>query len=313
MTTVLVPIDGSARALSAVPWAGRLAGADGRVLLLRAVPAEPAYAGALLSIVGSGPDAASRIRQEWQRVANADLDEAERMLARSGARVERLIGEGEPEDAIVTAAQERGVDLIVMASHGRGAIGRAVFGSVADRVARTSPVPVLILRVPEDRLADEDVRVHRIIVPLDGSPLAAQALPMAASVAKQLGAPVHVVRAVEPVHGLPISTGTLGPSPVLTEEITDRIWQEAEAAAQETVKAAIQDLQREGVDADGATLSGSPFFAISDATEPDDLIVLTSHGRGGVQRWLLGSVAEKLVREAPAPVLLVPAAGRGDG
>jgi nucleotide-binding universal stress UspA family protein len=129
-------------------------------------------------------------------------------------------------------------------------------------------------------------------------------------VAKRLGAPVHVVRAVEPVHGLPISTGTLGQAPVLSEEITDRIWQEAEATARETVKSAILELQRDGVDADGATLSGSPFFAISDATEPDDLIILTSHGRGGVRRWLLGSVAEKLVREAPAPVLLVPSMGR---
>ena len=69
-------------------------------------------------------------------------------------------------------------------------------------------------------------------------------------------------------------------------------------------------LRNDGAEVDGATLSGSPFFAISDAAAPDDLLVLTSHGRGGVRRWLLGSVAEKLVREAPAPVLLVPAAGR---
>jgi nucleotide-binding universal stress UspA family protein len=74
---------------------------------------------------------------------------------------------------------------------------------------------------------------------------------------------------------------------------------------------AIAHLKEEGVAASGAILDGSPFFAISDATEPGDLIVLTSHGRGGVRRWLLGSVAEKLVREAPVPVLLVPAVERG--
>ena len=61
------------------------------------------------------------------------------------------------------------------------------------------------------------------------------------------------------------------------------------------------------------SLNGSPFFAISEATQPGDLLILTSHGRGGVRRWLLGSVAEKLVREADAPVLLVPALERGQG
>ena len=56
---------------------------------------------------------------------------------------------------------------------------------------------------------------------------------------------------------------------------------------------------------------GSPFFAIADSTKTGDLLITTSHGRSGVLRWLLGSVAEKLVREAPVPVLLVPSTGRG--
>jgi nucleotide-binding universal stress UspA family protein len=124
---------------------------------------------------------------------------------------------------------------------------------------------------------------------------------------------VYVVRAVDPASSVPFSPGTLGPTPLVTTEVTDRIWQQAEREARETVRDAVARLQAEGVDASGATLTGSPFFAISDATQPDDLLVLTSHGLGGVRRWLLGSVAEKLVREAPAPVLLVPAARRVEG
>ena len=92
--------------------------------------------------------------------------------------------------------------------------------------------------------------------------------------------------------------------------MTDQIWQEAEAEARSTVTAAVSRLQAEGVDASGEIVNGSPFFAISEATEPGDLLLLTSHGRGGVRRWLLGSVAEKLVREADAPVMLVPAVER---
>ncbi len=95
--------------------------------------------------------------------------------------------------------------------------------------------------------------------------------------------------------------------------MTDQIWQEAESQAQTTVRSAVSHVNAEGIDASGATLAGSPFFAISEATRPGDLLVLTSHGHGGVRRWLLGSVAEKLIREVDAPVLLVPAPERAEG
>jgi nucleotide-binding universal stress UspA family protein len=309
MTVVLAPIDGSTRALRAVPWAARLAGSGGTVILLRAIPPEPAYADAIVSFAG-GPDAVTVIRNEWNTIAQADIDEAAQLLASSGITIEPLVVEGEPDVVISQAARERGVDMIAMASHGRGAIGRAIFGSVADRVARTATVPVLILRVADETDDTDSAAVRRIVLPLDGSPLAAQAIPVATAISRKLAVPVHVVRVVDPVNNLPISTGTLGPAPSIAAEVADRLWDEAENAARETVRAAITQLQADGIDASGTTLQGSPFFAISEATKPDDLIVLTSHGRGGVQRWLLGSVAEKLIREAPAPVVLVPTAER---
>ena len=129
---------------------------------------------------------------------------------------------------------------------------------------------------------------------------------------KQLAAPVHVVRAVDAALTLPMASGVFGAGPVVDAEVTDQIWEEAEAEARSTVTAAVSRLQAEGVDASGGIVNGSPFFAISEAIEPGDLLILTSHGRGGVRRWLLGSVAEKLVREAKAPVMLVPAVERGE-
>lgn len=309
MTVVLAPIDGSARALRAVPWAARLAGSGGSVVLVRAIPPEPEYAEAIFAFAGE-QDAAARIREEWNAVAQADIDEAAQLLGPSGVTVERLVVEREPDVAIANAAREREVDMIAMASHGRGALGRVLFGSVADRVARTATVPVLILRVADESDETDTVSVSRILLPLDGSPLAAQAIPVASAIAQTLDVPVLVVRVVDPVTNLPISTGTLGPAPAIATDVTDRLWEEAENEARQTVSAAIAQLQGAGVDASGATLHGSPFFAISEVAAPDDLIVLTSHGRGGVQRWLLGSVAEKLIREAPAPVVLVPTAER---
>ncbi len=309
MAVVLAPIDGSARALRAAPWAARLAGPDGLVILVRAIPPQPSYAEAMLTLAGSGDDGVERIQNEWVAVANDDLDEAAALIANTGVPVDRQILEGEPEEAIVAAAIENAVDMVAMSSHGRGAIGRAIFGSVADRVVRMSPVPVLVLRTPEDE-APDDPPVRRIIVPLDGSALADHALPVAADVARGLNVPVHVVRAVDPAANLPVTRGAFGMAPSITSETMEQIWAEAESEAKSTVTHGIETLQREGIEASGAVLHGSPFFAISEIALPDDLLILTSHGRGGVRRWVLGSVAEKLVREAPAPVLLVPAADR---
>jgi nucleotide-binding universal stress UspA family protein len=290
--------------------AAKLAGPGGTVVLLRAVPTEPEYVDTLFAFIGPGEEGLEKIRQEWHTVAERDMDEAAALITEPRIKIERQVAEGDPDVAIVDAAAKRDVDLIAMASHGRGAIGRAIFGSVADRVARTATVPVLILRTPEDEMPDEPVVVRRIILPLDGSALATQALPVAANLARWLSAPVHVVRAIDPASTIPVSPGAIGPTPLITAEVSNRIWEEIEGEARKTVADAIDTLQADGVEADGATLAGSPFFAISDITEPDDLLVLTSHGRGGVGRWLLGSVAEKLIREAPAPVLLVPARER---
>jgi nucleotide-binding universal stress UspA family protein len=310
MTVVLAPVDGSTRALHAVPWAAKLAGPDGTVILLRVVPPQPEYAESLFSFVGA-EERVREIQDAWTRTAKADMDEAEALLSGSGVTVEQVGAEGEPDEEIVAAAARRGVQMIAMASHGRGAVGRAIFGSVADRVARTAPVPVLILRPPDEDVVPS-VAVSRIVVPLDGSEIAARALPVASELAEHLAAPVHVIRAVDAALSLPMASGVFGAGPVVDANVTDQIWEEAEAEARSTVTAAVSQLQSEGVDASGGIVIGSPFFAISEAIEPGDLLTLTSHGRGGVRRWLLGSVAEKLVREAKAPVMLVPAVERSE-
>ena len=293
MAVVLAPIDGSELALRAVPWAAKLAGPQGTVVLLRVIP----------GVSDNARDAATA-------EANTELDAAATAIADSGVTIERMVSGGEPDAEIVATAERRGADLIAVASHGRGAIGRAIFGSVADRVSRGATVPALIVRAQTE--ADgHGTNVRRIVVPLDGSPLAERALPVATSFARQFQAPVYVVRAIDAATVMPVAPGVFGTAPVVNAEVANQIWQEAETAAKATVNDAVSQLQRDGVEASGAILNGSPFFAISEALQPGDLLVLTSHGRGGVRRWLLGSVAEKLVREAPAPVLLVPAVERG--
>jgi nucleotide-binding universal stress UspA family protein len=312
MSVVLTPIDGSERALRAVPWAAMLAGAGGTVMLFRVVPAKPAFAAGWVALVGDGDEGVAQIEAAWDEVAAADLDEAAQSIADAGVTVERLMAAGEPDEAIVAAAAQPGVDMIAMASHGRGAIGRVIFGSVADRVTRTATVPVFVLRVPNED-ASPPLDLQRIVVPLDGSELAERALPVASTIAREQDIPVYVVRAIDPVTAIPVGSSVLGGAPAINAETATLIWQEAESEAHDTVHDAVARLKAEGLKASGAILNGSPFFAITDAIQPGDLLVLTSHGRGGVRRWLMGSVAEKLVREAAVPVVLVPAAERSEG
>ena len=313
MTVVLTPIDGSERALAAIPWAAALAGPNGRVVLVRVIPPDRTQRESPLAAAGIGDESgAQRGDDTPTSAAEADLDEAAATLAGSGVPADRVVQIGEPDEEIVAAVARQGADLIVMASQGRGALGRVIFGSVADRVARTATVPVLVVRAPEEG-GRQSVAITRLVVPLDGSEIAERALPVAVDLARRLGSSILVVRAIDPVTTVPVARGVFVAAPTVSAEITDRIWQEAESEAQATVANALSRLQDAGIDAPGAVLTGSPFFAITEIVEPGDLIVLTSHGRGGVRRWLLGSVVEKLVREAPVPVLLVPAAERGEG
>jgi nucleotide-binding universal stress UspA family protein len=133
------------------------------------------------------------------------------------------------------------------------------------------------------------------------------------SLATHLKIPVHLVRALNLAAVLmPLVDGgglLVSPSPEVYEQMTESV----ERDAQEYLTAVAARIEEAGISVTWSVLEGSPFVAIAEATEIGDLLVTTSHGRGGVLRWLLGSVAEKLVREAPVPVLLVPSASRGTG
>jgi nucleotide-binding universal stress UspA family protein len=196
--------------------------------------------------------------------------------------------------------------MIAMTTHGRGAVGRVFFGSVADRVVRHAPIPVFLVRPNADDQAAPR-RIARVVVPLDGSELAEAAVPLATELAERLGAPITLLQAVdaELAHS---PLGDLG-LPDLAEQIARATLERA----QEDLETVAERLQRQGRAANVQVLDGSPFFVLVEALRPDDLVILTSHGRGGARRWLLGSVAEKLVRTAPCPLLLVPSPGRGRG
>jgi nucleotide-binding universal stress UspA family protein len=248
-----------------------------------------------------------RGRSEHSPAATALRDAATRWGATLPAPPRLEIAAGDPAEEILKAVDRHRCGLIVMSSHGRGAVARLRFGSVADRVSRASHVPVLIVRPSDAKSEVGPVEIRRLLVPLDGSPLAAEALPVATSVAAHLGIPVHLFQAINP-------SALVMPSPVgvdgYSAEIYTEIEDELTVAARANLDEAANQAGAGGVPVTTAVVEGPPVIAIEDATVEGDVIVMTSHGRSGFRRWLLGSTAEKLIREGKAPVLLVPSSAR---
>jgi nucleotide-binding universal stress UspA family protein len=212
------------------------------------------------------------------------------------------VATGNPARRIVDTAVELRAEMIVMASHGRGAVGRLIYGSVADRVGHESPVPVMVVRARQ--LAPGPVGITRLVVPLDGSSRAESALPVATTISRRLGTPISLVRVVDPADVMPPAVGV---GETIPFEIYDEAEKEIEQEARRYLDTMAQKLREQGLPVTISLLMGSPASSIEEATHLGDVVVLSSHERTRVMRWLLGSVAEKLTREDESPVILVPA------
>ena len=276
---ILVPLDDSPEARVALPYAAALATPGTEIVLLTIVP--------------SPTDADA---------ARTGLETAAQPLRVAGQTVRTEVATGDPARRIVDMAADLRAEMIVMASHGRGAFGRLIYGSVADQVGRESPVPVMVVRVGQ--LQPGPVGITRLVVPLDGSARAEAALPAATSISRRLGTPILLVRVVDPADLMPPAVGV---GEAIPFEIYDAAEKELEQEARRYLDMTAQKLREQGLPVATSLLTGSPASSIEEATHLGDVLVLSSHERTGVMRWLLGSVAEKLTREDEAPVILVPA------
>lgn len=144
---------------------------------------------------------------------------------------------------------------------------------------------------------------HRIVVPLDGSELAERALDRAAELARMANVPVHLVRVVD--------LGRIGGGGSIVWGLTpwalQRALEEEQQASRDYLEQVSQGLTKQGVQAYSDVLHGNTPDEIVAAVTADDLVVMSTHGRGGLPRWFLGSVAESVVRRAAGPVMLIRA------
>jgi nucleotide-binding universal stress UspA family protein len=297
--TILVPLDGSDLAQQALPFAQAVATLHDELVLLRVVQQRESAVPPHGRQRECHPDP-SDAEVQLRNAAARSLDSTFR------ARTRFVIDVGESADAIVQRARVESASLVVMASHGRGGVRRWGLGSVADRVARTASSPVMIVRAHDTNKPPAFEEFRRVIVPLDGSELAEEAVPVATDVAQHLHIPVLALSVVP----APDSWPQLVFEPSLaTEEYRQRLDDHV-ATMRSTLGAATNALRKAGVLCESRIVEGLPVEELLAAAVVGDLIVLTSHGRSGVRRWVLGSVAERLVREGPVPVVIVPNADR---
>ena len=220
----------------------------------------------------------------------------------AGTDVRCSVEKGRAEETIIEKAATDKTMLITMATHGRSGLNRFLLGSIAEKVLRGTVNPLLLIRAAGDEKSEGEAMLKSIIVPLDGSELAEAVLPIVADMAKKLDLEIELFRTYHVPYN--VYSGDEGFYAVNYEELLAGVRDEAV----EYLEKKAADLKRLGVakvqcvTKDG--LAADEIISLGRKT-PDNLIAMSSHGRSGVRRWMLGSVTEMVVRHSSDPVLVI--------
>lgn len=296
---MIVPVDGSKLAEAVLPYVRLLARTiNSRVSLIQALELEtgsfPADLIGLMSL-----SKADEIKELARRKADQYLAGLEETMGT--IRVNHIIGTGQADKVISDeSSRDSETNLIAMSTHGRSGIGRWIVGSVTDKVIHSASSSMLVVRPPgEDVQLEGEANLKRVIVPLDGSELSEQALPVAREVAKHLSLEMTLVRVVSTIQLSMAGEWPVGYPDVL-EEVEDEARDYLASKKRELINQGIAAVASQVVlgDAAGQILDLARQYGQS-------LVVMTSRGRSGLGRAWLGSVADRVVCSSAAPVLLV--------
>jgi nucleotide-binding universal stress UspA family protein len=295
--TILVPLDGSRFAEAALPLAVRLArAAHAQLRLLLAHETAPA----LLPAGSSGWDMPENPGNREK--AHTYLAHTADCLPAGGKAIEYEMVDGEVGPALAERIMLTAPDLVVMATHGRGSIGRFWRGSVADYLVRHVTAPILLVRPDRQSRIGISTGFRKILVPLDLSESSDLILGPVKVVARITQAHLTLVHVVEPVLDVMLPS-----APLIAPMETGATDRECERAQRHLDRVAA-GLRAEGFSVatrvtSGTGVAGRLLEKLRDGAF--DLVALTTHGRGGLQRTVLGSVATRLIKEAPQPVLVL--------
>ena len=292
--SVLVPTDGSDSAEAAAHRGFALATAlDATVHVLSVADVRLA---ASTGYTSESP----KIRQRLREQASIRVESLASVAAAYDVEVVEAVREGIPATEIVEYATENGLDAIVMGTAGRGSFGRLVVGSVADTVVRTAPVPVMTVSPDTSDDARAEVAFDDLLIPTDGSDAAEAAARRGLDLAEQLGATVHLLAVADTAleRSVPAIFDADDADP---ETLMERVSEHLTVLVTEALE---RDLEFVTVTRKGIPAAEIIGYAGENGI---DCIVMGTHGGSGIKRFVIGSVADKVIRTAPVPVTTIRA------
>ena len=288
--SILVPTDGSDGAKPGIRHGIGLAadvGADLHTLsVVDSVEINPS-----LSRVEDESDPKGLFEARATRAADAVEELAQSHL---DGPVTTAVEWGRPFRSITEYATANDIDLIVMGTHGRSGLKRLVLGSVAEKVLRTTSVPVMLVP-PQAAIDGVDIEYSEILLPTDGSEAAETAVDWGVTLADLYDGSVHTIYSVD-------TARFAGEGEMMT------LYDALEQTGEDALNAVRQRAREAGISVTAELGTGPPARVIRSysADHDVDLIVMGTHGRSGVERYLIGSVTESVVRHAKVPVCCVP-------
>jgi nucleotide-binding universal stress UspA family protein len=289
---ILVSLDGSAFAESALPLALEVSRRTGAKVHIATV-LEP-----VTSFAYEGWEGAA---VEWSEQYLEDV--IGRIEGKAGGEVTHAVLNGHTVETLQKECEARSVDLVVMASHGRGALSRVWLGSVADGFVRQASIPVLLVRPDENAepRTSFDHSFETLLIPLDGSDLSEDALAHATEFGELFDSAYHLTRIVT----YPVDIA----SPYLphTAQINQQIMEDAKKSAGEYLERHAEAMRRRGLRVTTSVAvdaqSGNGILAEAEAVGAE-MVAMATHGRKGFSRAILGSAADKVLRGIHVPLLL---------
>jgi nucleotide-binding universal stress UspA family protein len=291
---ILIPLDGSNASEQVLPYARALA----RKLHL------PVQLLAVVDDIALAALAPAEEKKNVEDLVGANVRSSAAFLEKMSTTFHEVsvsctVEKGTAGDVIIKKAAAESGSLIAIATHDRSGIDRWLLGSVAEKVMRGTMNPLLLVRAEEGAQTTGEAILKTVIVPLDGSPLAERALPHAIDLATMMDLELLLVRAFS------LSETLSG-----YDDYVD--WNKLETAVKDEAARYLD--RKKGELKQPRLVKISPLAIEGEAAEQitnlakrtgASLVVICSHGRSGVGRWLLGSVAERVLRHSTGPVLLV--------
>ena len=293
---ILVPLDGSAIAQGILPCVKTLARRFGSTIVLFHAAEAPVELDRQEKYAKETIDRIRSLAQQY-------LAGVAKTLRRQRFKVEIEIGLGGVARSITDFAEEEKVDLIAMSTHSRSGPARWMMGSAPDRVLRHTHRPVLLVRPTGESPVDaKPLPLKRVIVPLDGSRAAQAVLPCVQEMAKTLKLEVVLIQVISAETTIQFTP--MGPD---TWAVPNDILQQIDVLASGYLAGVGRELEREGISVRWDVLRGAPAHSIVEFSKetPGSIVAMTTHGRSGLRRWVLGSVADQVVRASGEPVLVI--------